>query len=58
MLEDRDAHGEMILTQLQELEKNCIGDMGDVVKAFDDKSAARVAQIFQHMAEIELNFYK
>ena len=58
LLKGRDARGEMILTQIRELEKNCVGDMEDVVKAFDDKSAARVAQIFQHMAEIEMNFYK
>ncbi|XP_076461075.1 secernin-2-like [Babylonia areolata] len=58
LLDQEDAKGTALLANLRELEDKCVDDMEELLKKFDEHANARVACIFQHMAEIELNFYK
>ena len=57
-LEAGDPRGEMLISQLRELESHCCDDMQEAVASGDERSMAKVAQIFQHMVSLELNFYK
>ena len=52
------AKADDIIKQMHELETHCLDDMSEIVKNFDDRSKMRVAAIFNHMVEIEMNFYK
>ena len=47
-----------LLSNLRELEEKCVEDMEELLGNFEETAYAKVACIFQHMAEIELNFYK
>jgi secernin len=47
-----------IIQNLKDLESNCIGDMEEILKNFDESSFAKVSNLFDHMCNIELNFYK
>lgn len=47
-----------IVQNLKELESNCIGDMEEILKNFDELSFAKVAKLFEHMCSLEVNFYK
>ena len=49
---------DMLMIQMQQLEMMTVQDMADVMKNYDDKAIAKVAQIFQHMVNLEMNFYK
>ena len=55
---DEAGRGSAMLAQIRELEQHCISDMDDINDISDDKTTARVAPIFMHMVEIEMNFYK
>jgi hypothetical protein len=50
--------GLMLLSNLQELEDKCVEDVEEHLNNFDESAFAKVACIFQHMADLELNFYK
>ncbi|KAL8560920.1 hypothetical protein ACOMHN_035860 [Nucella lapillus] len=52
------ARGLTVLGQLRELEQQCVQDMDELLSNFSQHAHAKVAAIFQHMAHIELNFYK
>ncbi|KAJ8313516.1 hypothetical protein KUTeg_008077 [Tegillarca granosa] len=57
LLEKEDPSGKMVLKNIQELETKCLEDMDEILKNFDEKSCTKVSQIFDHMCNIELNFY-
>lgn len=57
-LEQEDPKGRMLLANIQELEKNCVEDVEEVLKSYDEKHAARMSQVFDHMTSLEMNFYK
>ena len=58
LLDKEDARGVMLLGNLRALEEKCVEDMEEHLGNFDERVYAKVACIFQHMADIELNFYK
>ena len=58
LLRRGDSKGQMIQKNLQELENNCIGDVDEILKNYDEHSYSKVANLFEHMCEIEMNFYK
>lgn len=58
LLDSDNPKGHMVLQTLQEFESKCIEDMDEIVGNFDEKSSSRVAQIFSHMTNIEINFCK
>jgi secernin len=53
-----EGKGDAIVQQMQEMEAHCVEDMKDLVKNFDEKASARVQDIFKHMVDLEMNFYK
>ena len=53
-----DKKSQTILKNIQELENNCIGDIAEIMKNYDEQSFSKVANIFEHMCDIEMNFYK
>lgn len=58
LLGREDAKGVALLSNLRELEEKCVEDMEEHMGHFDESAFSKVACIFQHMAELELNFYK
>ena len=59
LIEKGEEKGKMVVSQMLELEKHCVSDMEETQgKGCDDKALARMAQVFQHMVELEINFYK
>jgi secernin len=58
LLDAGDPNGQELLKQIQELEAHCVADMEEVTNNFTDSSKAKVAAIFQHMVDLEINFYK
>ena len=51
----------MIAMQTQELERLCVQDMDEIVKAWDASDVAtttKATAVFKHMVDIELNFVK
>ena len=50
--------GDMILEQMLELEKHCVTDMENFIKNFDENTSSKMCEIFKHMVDIEMNFYK
>ena len=59
MMETGEEKGKLIVSQMLELEKHCMGDMQEMLgKSCDDKMLMRMAQVFQHMVDLEINFYK
>ena len=54
----RGDKGKEILKNIQELENNCIGDIEEIMKSYGEQSFSKVANIFEHMCDIEMNFYK
>ena len=48
----------MISGNLKELEEKCVEDMMEILQNFDEQSCKKVSEIFKHMCNIELNFYK
>ena len=52
------SKGQMLIKQMHAMEAHCVDDMDDIMGNYDDRSKMRVAAIFQHMVEIEMNFYK
>ena len=57
LLDSGDPKGKMMLENAQMLEGNCVGDVEDMMKMFDERSSHKVAEIFKHMVDLEMNFY-
>lgn len=53
-----DSTARMVLQNLQELENNCIGDVEEILTKYTEESFLKVANLFKHMCDIEMNFYK
>lgn len=53
-----EAKANKIVKNLKELESNCIGDMEEILKNFDEASFVKVSNLFEHMCSLEMNFYK
>lgn len=58
MLGREDPKGMALLENLRELEEKCVEDMEETLICWQEENAAKVAHIFQHMANLELNFYE
>ncbi|XP_071158909.1 secernin-3-like isoform X1 [Mytilus edulis] len=58
LLNTENPMGLMISQNLKELEDKCVEDMMEILQNFDENSCKKVSQIFKHMCNIELNFYK
>lgn len=58
LLHRSDAKGGIILKNIQELEGNCIGDVSEMLKNYEEQNYSKVANLFDHMCEMEINFYK
>ncbi|CAG2193152.1 SCRN [Mytilus edulis] len=58
LLNTENSMGLMISQNLKELEDKCVEDMMEILQNFDENSCKKVSQIFKHMCNIELNFYK
>ncbi|XP_061179878.1 secernin-2-like [Saccostrea echinata] len=58
LLEQDELQGHMIKKNLRELEQNCLEDIKEVLSQFTEQSCVKVAAIFSHMCNIEMNFYK
>lgn len=58
LLDAENPLGSMISENVKELEDKCIEDMMEILVNFDEHSCKKVAEIFKHMCNIELNFYK
>lgn len=58
LLETENPMGLMVSENLKELEDKCIEDMMEILQNFDENSCKKVAEIFKHMCNIEINFYK
>nr|KAG5698746.1 hypothetical protein BaRGS_032165 [Batillaria attramentaria] len=58
LLGKEDAKGIALLGNLRELEEKCVEDMEELLGNFEESTYHKVAAIFQHMTDIELNFYK
>ena len=54
--DDPTAH--MVLQNLQELESNCIADVEEILSNYNEENFKKVAGLFKHMCDIEVNFYK
>ncbi|KAK3109126.1 hypothetical protein FSP39_023532 [Pinctada imbricata] len=57
-LNTMDPIGEMVLENIKELESKCMEDMEEMMSNFDESGALKAAEIFMHIASIEINFYK
>jgi secernin len=57
MLNSDDPRGKMLLETLKEMESKCIEDVEEMLKNVDAENSRQLAQIFQHMAQLEMNFY-
>ena len=53
-----DPMGHMVLENMRELENNCIADMEEILSSYTEESFRKVAGMFKHMCDIEMNFYK
>ena len=53
-----DPTANMVLENIRELENNCIGDVEEILNNYTEESFSRVATLFKHMCDIEMNFYK
>jgi secernin len=60
LLERDDPKGTMLLSQIREMEAHSTKDLEDLVKQgkLDAKASAKLGAMFQHMVDLELNFYK
>ena len=58
LVEKDDPKGQMILENLRELESKCLEDMNEFLNNFDENAFAKVSEIFKHIANMEMNFYK
>nr|KAG5689042.1 hypothetical protein BaRGS_006438 [Batillaria attramentaria] len=58
LLGKEDAKGIALLGNLRELEEKCVEDMEELLGNFEESTYHKVAAIFQHMTDIEHNFYK
>lgn len=58
LLERDELQGHMIKENLRELEQNCLEDIKEVLSQFSEQSYVKVANMFSHMCDIEMNFYK
>lgn len=58
MILQDEAKANKIVQNLKELESNCIADIEEILKNFDESSYAKVGQLFEHMCNLEMNFYK
>lgn len=58
LLERDELQGHMIKENLRELEQNCLEDIKEVLSQFSEQSYIKVANMFSHMCDIEMNFYK
>ena len=50
--------GKAIRKNLHDLENNCIDDVSEILKNYDEQNYSKVANLFDHMCEMEINFYK
>ena len=53
-----DAKGKSICKNLHDLESNCIDDVSEILKNYNEQNYSKVANLFDHMCEMEINFYK
>ena len=60
MLEKNDPKGAMLLSQIRDMELHSTQDLEDIVKQgkLDAKASAKLGAMFQHMVDLEMNFYK
>ena len=60
LLEKKDPTGEMLSSQIREMEEHAVNDVEDVIKEgnFDKKSVDKLSHMFKHMVDLEMNFYK
>lgn len=58
LLERDELQGHMIKENLRELEQNCLEDIKEVLSQFSEQSYVKLANMFSHMCDIEMNFYK
>ncbi|KAL4221953.1 Secernin-2 [Mactra antiquata] len=58
MMVSDEAKAKKVVQNISDLETNCIGDIDEILKNFDESSYAKVATLFEHMCSIEINFYK
>ncbi|ELT93402.1 hypothetical protein CAPTEDRAFT_228449 [Capitella teleta] len=58
LIEKGESKGEMTLQQMLQMEAHCLEDIKELIKNFDAKASSKVQDIFQHMVDIEINFYK
>ncbi|KAK6166134.1 hypothetical protein SNE40_022898 [Patella caerulea] len=58
LLDKDDPKSLMILENIKELENNCVADMEEVLSNFGENSFYKISEIFSHMSNLELNFYK
>ena len=47
----------MAIDQMRELEKMCVQDTEEAAKTMDVENPSQAAEMFKHMAELEMNFY-
>ncbi|KAH3720476.1 secernin-3-like [Dreissena polymorpha] len=53
-----EAKASAIVKNVRDLELNCVADMDEVLKCFDESSYSKVNELFEHMSNMESNFYK
>ena len=60
LCEKKDPKGEMLLSQIREMEEHAVNDVEDVIKQgnFDKNSVDKLSLMFKHMVDLEMNFYK
>lgn len=58
LVQKEDQKAASVLQNIRELESNCIADVEEMLNMFDASSFVKVSQLFEHMANIETNFYK
>ena len=59
-LEGGDSRAEGVLQNMKELGTNCLDDLEEVMRnggADSTATTSRVASLFQHMVDLEMNFY-
>ncbi|XP_041366483.1 secernin-3-like isoform X2 [Gigantopelta aegis] len=58
LMESHNPKGQMVHENLRELESKCLEDMDEFLNNFDESAFAKVSEIFKHIANMEMNFYK
>ena len=57
LLVEKDAKAQCLLETLREMECKCLEDVEEMLSAVGCENQGKLAQIFQHMAQLEINFY-